>query len=128
MLMMVFWPHICNCLAYMASLAKKYFWSNVLNWSLLIAEGATYAKIIYVEIFFNCCVFQRWLKKLKLSRNWKHHKNRFKKTLVVMFSDFWLLIIFKSPLKNKTNIFFFAQNFEYTMNFYIALTMFCFTC
>ena len=33
----------------MASLAKKYFWSNVFNQSLLIAEGGTYAKMICVE-------------------------------------------------------------------------------
>ena len=33
----------------MASLAKKDFWSNVLNWLLLIAEGGRYAIMIYVE-------------------------------------------------------------------------------
>ena len=54
MMMMVFWPHICNCLACMASLAKQLFWSNVLNRSLLIAEGGTYAKMIYVEKIINC--------------------------------------------------------------------------
>jgi len=88
MMMMVFWPHIYNCLAYMASLAKKYFWSNVLNRSLLIAEGGTYAKIIYVEKIILCDVFQKWSKKFKFSRNRKHHEKRLKKTLVVMFSDF----------------------------------------
>ena len=51
------------------------------------------------------------IKKFKLSRNRKHHEKRLKKTLVVMFSDFWLLIIFKSPLKNLTNIFFFCTTF-----------------
>ena len=107
MMMMVFWPHIYNCLAYMASLAKKYFWSNVLNRSLLIAEGGTYAKIWYVETIIPCYVFQKWSNKFKLSRNRKHHKKRLKKTLVVMFSDFWLLTIFKSPLKNITNYIFF---------------------
>jgi len=109
MMMMVFWPHICNCLAYMASLAKKYFWSNVLNRSLFIAEGGTYAKMIYVEKIILCDVFQKWSKKFKFSRNQKHHKKRLKKTLVVMFSDFWLLTIFKSPLKNITNNIFFVH-------------------
>ena len=109
MMMMVFWPHICNCLAYMASLAKKYFWSNVLNRSLFIAEGGTYAKMIYVEKIILCDVFQKWSKKFKFSRNRKHHEKRLKKTLVVMFSDFWLLTIFKSPLKNITNYIFFVH-------------------
>ena len=91
-MMMMVWPHLYNCLAYMAILAKKYFWSNVL-------------------------------------RNRKHHEKRLKKTLVVMFSNFWLLTIFKSPLKNITNnIFFCAQNFEHNMDFYIVLTMFHFIC
>ena len=129
MMMMVFWPHIYNCLAYMASLAEEYFWSNVLNRSLLIAEGGTYAKTIYVEKTIPCYVFQKWSKKFMLSRNQKHHKKRLKKTLVVMFSDFWLLTIFKSPLKNITNnIFFCAHNFEHNMDFYIVLTMFRFIC
>ena len=129
MMMMVFWLHIDNCLAYMASLAKKYFWSNVLNRSLFIAEGGTYAKMIYVEKIILCDVFQKWSKKFKFSRNRKHHEKRLKKTLVVMFSDFWLLTIFKSPLKNITNnIFFCAHNFEHNMDFYIVLTMFCFIC
>ena len=103
MMMMVFWPHVYNCLAYMASLAKKYFWSNFLNRSLLITEGGTYVKMIYVEKIIHC--FQRRSKKFKLSRN------RLKKTLVVMFSDFWLLILFKSPLKNLTNNFFLCKTF-----------------
>ena len=94
---MVFWPHICNFLAYMESLAKKYFWSNVLNRSLLITEGGTYAKMIYVKKIIKCYVFQRWSKFLKLSRNQKHHEKRLRKTLIVMFSDFLILIIFKSP-------------------------------
>ena len=129
MMMMVFWLHIDNCLAYMACLSKKYFWSNVLNRLLLIAEGGTYAKIIYVEKIILCDVFQKWSKKFKVSRNRKHHKKRLKKTLVVMFSDFWLLTIFKSPLKNITNnIFFCAHNFEHNMDFYIVLTMFRFIC
>ena len=78
---MVFWQHICNCLAYMASLAKKYFGSNVLNQLLLIAERGTYAKMIYVEKIIIFYVFQRYSKKFKLSRN-------------------RILIIVKSPLKN----------------------------
>ena len=48
-------------------------------------------------------MFERWSEKFKLSWNWKHHKKRLKKTLVVIFSNFGLLIIFKSPLKNLTN-------------------------
>ena len=82
MMMMVFWPHIYNCLAYMASLAKKYFWSNVLNRSLLIAEGGTYAKIRYVEKIILCDVFQKWSKKFKFSRNQKHHEKRLKKSRI----------------------------------------------
>ena len=67
--------------------------------------------------------------KFKFSRNQKHHETRLKKTLVVMFLDFLLLTIFKSPLKNITNnIFFCAHNFEHNMDFYIVLTMFCFIC
>ena len=85
MMMMVFWPHLCNCLA---SFAKKYFWSNVLNWLVLIAEGGTYAKMIYVEKIINCYVFQSQLKKHKFSRNRKHHEKRFKKRLTWCFRIF----------------------------------------
>ena len=85
----------------MASLAKKYFWLNVHNLSLLIAEGGTYAKIKYDEKI----LIVGGDEKIKLSRNRNHHIQRFKKTIVVSFSDFWLLII------NK-NIFFCAQNFD----------------
>ena len=38
----------------MASLAEKYFCSNVLNRSLLIAEGRKYAKMILVEKIIPC--------------------------------------------------------------------------
>ena len=40
----------------MARLAKKYFSSNVLNWSILIAEVGTYGKMIYVEKIIHCLV------------------------------------------------------------------------
>ena len=42
----------------MARLARKYFWSNDLNWSILIAEGGTYAKMIYDEKIIPCEVFK----------------------------------------------------------------------
>ena len=101
--------------------------------SQLVAINCGRGKICNNDIcrknYYYYYVFQRWSKKFKLWRNRKHHKKRFTKTLVVMFSDFWLLINFKSSLKNLTNdILFCAQNFEYTMDFYIVLTMFCFTC
>ena len=45
-----------------------------------------------------------------LSWNRKHHEQHLKKTLVMMFLKFWLLVIFKSPLKNLTIIFFCVYN------------------
>ena len=55
--------------------------------------------------------FSKVIKKTNLSRNRKHHEKSFLKTLVVMFSDFWLLIIFNLPLKNLTNIFILCTKF-----------------
>ena len=42
----------------MATLAKKYFLTNVFNQLLLIAEGGTYAKNLYVETVFLVMFFK----------------------------------------------------------------------
>ena len=43
------------------------------------------------------------VKKIKVIKKPKTSLSAFTKTLVVMFLDFWLLILFKSHLKNLTN-------------------------
>ena len=72
--------------------------------------------------------FSKEIKKIIVIKKPKTSQEAFKKKVVVIFSDFLLPLIFKSPLKNLTNSFFCAQHFEYTMNFYIVLAIFCFTC
>ena len=53
------WTNIYIYLAYMASFATtKKLW-NTLNWLALIAEGGTYAEILYIEQIMPCDVFQR---------------------------------------------------------------------
>ena len=109
MMMMVFWPHICNCLAYMASLAKKYFWSNVLNRSLFIAEGGTYAKIIYVEKIILCDVFQKWSKKLSFQETENITRSVWKKRLSWCFRIFDYLQFLNHLWKTSQIIFFFVH-------------------
>ena len=39
------WSNMYNNLACTGSIARNNFWSNILNWLLLITEGGTHAKI-----------------------------------------------------------------------------------